>query len=408
MLHHLKQDWSFSATLAGLLAVVISYSGPLVIFFQAAQKANVDGEMLASWIWGVSIGSAITSIFLSYRYKMPVLLAWSIPGTALLVSLFPDISLGEVVGAYIIAAIISLLIGMSGYFDKILAFIPQGVAAGMMSGILFGFGVSIFESLKELPILTAVMLLAYVIAKKFSPRYAIVWVLIFGLISGALLGVIDAKPISFGLTYPEFISPQWSWSATLNLAIPLVILNLTGQFLPGMALLKLNGYDVSSKPIINTASIASLFISVVGGISIVLAAVTASLCMGKECHESQDKRYIGGIANGVFYLMGGLFAGSMVGLFEILPKPFVATLAGIALLGALLTNMSIAMQHADQKEPALITFLVTVSGVNLLGLSSVFWGVVIGMVAYFILSHKPKDVPKQDCNFKIPNKSTED
>lgn len=384
-----KQDFSLSAMIAGLLAVTISYAGPLVIFFQVAESAGIDNAMMTSWIWAVSIGSAIGSIVLSLRYKVPILLAWSIPGTALLVSLFPSISLNEAVGAYIVAGVISLAIGMSGYFDKILSYIPQGIASGMMTGILFSFGLSAFSSFAVEPILTCAMLFVYLVAKRFAPRYAIVWVLLTGLLVAFVLGLIQTKvPFTIDLAKPIFITPEFSLQAVFNLALPLVILNLTGQFLPGMALIKLNNYELSSKPIINTASLLSLVVSVFGGISIVLAAVTSALCMGKDCHENPDKRYIGGVFNGVFYFVGAMFAGSLVGLFAMLPKSLIAVLAGLALLGALLTNLSIAMTHTEQKEPALITFLVTASGMSLFGLSSVFWGIVLGMASFFILQTK--------------------
>ncbi len=387
-LTQLRQDWSLSATVAGLLAVIISYSGPLVIVFQAGQAAGVDSAMLASWIWAISIGSALSTLVLSIRYKAPVLLAWSIPGSALLITLFPELSLSEMVGAYVVAGVITLAIGMSGYFDKLLAMIPQGIAAGMMAGILFQFGVGTFQSIKTMPVLVFIMLLTYVLAKRFSPRYAIVYVLIMGIAASLVTGSFNDVAVDFSLTVPQFISPSFSFNSVFNLALPLVLLNLTGQFLPGMALLKLNGYEVSSKPIINTAGGLSIFTALFGGVSVVQAAVTAALCMSDDCHEDKHKRYIGGVSNGIFYLLGALFAGSLVGLFGLLPKALIATLAGLALIGALLSNISIAMQHPHQKEAALITFLATVSGMTLFGLGSVFWGIVIGMASYVILNFR--------------------
>ncbi|WP_294033032.1 benzoate/H(+) symporter BenE family transporter [uncultured Moraxella sp.] len=384
----LLKDWSLSATIAGFLAVAISYAGPLVIVFQAGQQAGLDNSMMISWIWAISIGSALTSIALSLRYKMPVLLAWSIPGTVLLLDLLPQMTLSEMVGAYIVTAIISLVIGISGYFDRLLSWIPQGVAAGMMAGILLNFGLQIFNSATDSPVLVFTMLIVYLIGRSVSPRYVIFWVLLSGLLAAYFLEGFDGSEIRFSISKPQIIAPDFSWQAILNLAVPLVILNFTGQFLPGMALLRLNDYQMSSKPVINTASLASLVIAPFGGISIVQAAVTATLCMGKECHEHSSQRYIGGVANGLFYLLGALFAGSLVGLFEILPSALIGALAGLALLGALLNNLSIAMQTSAQKEAALITFLTTASDISLLGLSSVFWGVVIGMISYLVLNGK--------------------
>ncbi len=194
--------------------------------------------------------------------------------------------------------------------------------------------------------------------------------------------------MSFSLAIPEFITPEWTWSSTLNFAIPLTIVSLTGQFLPGMAIIKLSGYDTSAKPILSIASIVSLAVAFVGGITIVLAAITAALCTGKDSHELKEKRYIAGIANGIFYILGGLFAGSIVMLFSLLPKELVAALAGLALLGAIATNMSTAMKDESQRDAALITFLATVSGMHFLGLSSVFWGICIGMIAHLVLTKR--------------------
>lgn len=384
----LKQDWSISATVAGFLAVLISYAGPMIIFFQAAQQADVSSSMMASWIWGSSIGAAITGIFLSIKFKVPIITAWSAPGTALLVALFPHISLNEVIAAYITSAVIILFIGLTGSFDKLLKWIPQGIAAGMMAGILFQFGVGLFKATDSMPYVVFGMLACFLVAKRFSPRYAIIWVLLSGIALSLFFGKMNPVAMSFSLAVPELIAPEWTWSSTLNFAIPLTIVSLTGQFLPGMAIIKLSGYDTPAKPILSVASIVSLGVAFVGGITIVLAAITAALCTGKDSHELKEKRYIAGIANGIFYILGGLFAGSIVMLFSLLPKELIAALAGLALLGAIATNMSTAMKDESQRDAALITFLATVSGMHFLGLSSVFWGICIGMIAHLVLTKR--------------------
>lgn len=388
----LKDDWSVSATVAGFLAVLISYSGPLIIFFQAAQKANVDPSMMISWIWGISIGAAVAGIFLSIKYKVPVITAWSAPGTALLVTLFPNISLNEAVAAYITAALVILVIGLTGYFDKLLKWIPQSIAAGMMAGILFQFGLGLFTATNSMPLIVFGMVLVFLVSKRINPRYSMVWVLLAGVLLSLVLGKMNPVTVDFSLAIPQWISPEWSMNGMLNLAIPLILVSLTGQFLPGMAIIKLSGYDTPAKPIITTTSIASLAVACVGGITIVLASITAALCMGKDAHELKDKRYIAGIANGVFYILGGLFAGSIVMLFSLLPKELVAALAGLALLGAIATNVSVAMKDESERDAALITFLATASGMHFLGLSSVFWGICIGLVAHLLLS-KPQTGP---------------
>lgn len=391
----LKEDWSISATVAGFLAVLISYSGPLIIFFQAAQKAQVSTTMMISWIWGISIGAAVAGIYLSIRYKTPVITAWSAPGTALLVTLFPHISLNEAVAAYITSAVVIFLIGITGYFDKLLKWIPQDVAAGMMAGILFQFGLGLFTATDSMPMIVFGMLFVFLIAKRLTPRYAMIWVLLSGVLLSLLLGKINPVSVNFQLAIPQFIRPEWTWSSTLNLAIPLILVSLSGQFLPGMAIVKLSGYDTPAKPIISATSIASLAVACVGGITIVLASITAALCMGKDAHELKEKRYIAGIANGIFYILGGLFAGSIVMLFSLLPKELIAALAGLALLGAIATNISVAMKNEANRDAALITFLATASGMHFLGLSSVFWGICIGVIAHLLLNKPRQDTGTQ-------------
>ena len=384
----LKQDWSLSASVAGFLAVLIAYAGPLVIFFQAAQAAQVSEAMMASWIWGISIGTAIPGIYLSIKYKAPIVTAWSAPGTVLLVTLFPQMSINEAVAAYIISAIVIFMVGATGCFDKVLQWIPNSIAAGMMAGILFQFGLGLFVATDTMPFIIFSMLGCYLLAKRLSPRYTMIWVLLCGVILSLVFGKMNPVDINFTMTIPTLIWPEWSWHATFNLAIPLILVSLSGQFLPGMAILNLSGYDTPAKPIVMATSIASLMVACVGGITITLAAITAALCTGKDAHELKEKRYIAGVANGIFYLLGGLFASSIVLVFSLLPKELIAALAGLALIGAISANITVAMKDDSQRESALITFLATASGMQFLGLSSVFWGICIGMIAHYILTKK--------------------
>lgn len=400
----LRKDWSLSATLAGFLAVLISYAGPLVIFFQAAQAAQISSEMMVSWVWAISIGAGVSGIFLSIYLKTPVVTAWSAPGTALLVSLFPALSLSEMVAAYMTAASVLLLIGLSGYFDKLIALIPKGIAAGMMAGILFQFGVNTFKSVAAFPLLAASMLATYVLARRLLPRYAIVLVLIVGAVFAAWSDLLHLPPLNWEIAQPQWTSPTWSWQSTLSFALPLIVVSLTGQFLPGMAILQLSGYTTKAKPILIITSIASLLVAGFGGITIVIAAITAALCTGTDAHPSAKKRYIAGIANGVFYLIGGVLAGTIVALFSGLPKELVAILAGLALIGAITTNVIAMLEQEAHREASMLSFLATASGMTVFGLGSAFWGIVIGGIAYLILQKNPlrsgAPIPAPDSSLK--------
>lgn len=383
----LKQDWSVSAIMAGFLAVLIAYAGPAVIFFQAASVANVSDEVLTSWIWAISIGSGLSGIFLSWKFKTPIVTAWSAPGTALLVTVFPAISVNEAVAAYITAAAITLFIGITGWFDRFIKIIPRGLAAGMMAGILFQFGLDAFRAVGTMPQLALGMIFVYIVFRRVWPRYCIVLVLIAGIALALFSGQSNLSTLQVKWGVPVFISPEWTWNSTLSLALPLVLVSLSGLFLPGMAILRVSGYETPARPLLITTSLASFVVAVFGGINIVLAAITAALCTGKDAHENPEKRYVAGMANGFFYLVGGLFAGTIVMLFTALPSEFIAVLAGLALVGAIASNVVGTVQDEEHREAAMITFLATASNMSFLGLGSAFWGVVIGGFAYAVLRH---------------------
>lgn len=380
-----REDFSFSAWIAGFLAVLISYCGPLVIFIQAAHAGSMSEEMLISWIWAISIGAGLSGLVLSVWLRQPIITAWSAPGTALLISLFPHITLPEVVGAYLMAAALVIVIGVTGTFEKIVNRIPKGIAAGMMAGILFQFGTQAFRASMELPSVVFAMLAAYLLGKRFLPRYAIVLVALTGLAVAHATGTTRLSTLELVTAQPVFIAPSFDVGVFLSFTVPLVMVSLTGQYLPGMAVLRLAGYRTPSRAVVTGTGLASLLVACFGGITIVLAAITAALCTGKDAHPDAGKRYVAGIANGVFYLVGATFAGTIVLVFSAFPSALIAALAGLALIGPIVANLSLLGQDGASTEPAVIAFLATASGMSLFGLGSAFWGVMLGMAAHALL-----------------------
>jgi benzoate membrane transport protein len=381
----LRRDWSVSAITAGFLAVLISYAGPLLIFFQAGRAAGAGPELMASWVWAISMGAAVSGIVLSWWLKVPVVTAWSAPGTALLITLFPGLSLAEAVGAYITAAVLILLVGLSGGFDWLMRRIPRGICAGMMAGILFQFGAGAFKAVQAMPLPTLCMVAGWLVARRFWPRDHLLIVLALGLALAAGSGGVDWSVLQLEFSRPVFTAPAWSWASTLSLALPLAVVSLAGQFLPGMAILRGAGYTTPARPVLVATGLASLCTAPFGGITTVLAAITAALCTGRDAHPDPARRYVAGIASGSFFLLGGCLAGSIIGLFTVLPAPFVAVLAGLALVGAITANVQAAVSDPADRDAAMVTFLVTASGMGLWGLGSAFWGVVIGGCAHAVL-----------------------
>ncbi|QIL80682.1 benzoate/H(+) symporter BenE family transporter [Diaphorobacter sp. HDW4A] len=384
------KDVPITAWVAGFLAVLISYAGPLVIFIQAAQVGHVSNAELTSWIWAISMGAGVSGLLLSWWLRQPIITAWSAPGTALLLSLLPNITMPEVVGAYLTAAVIVIAIGVSGLFEKIVNFIPKGIAAGMMAGILFQFGMQAFRVSVDAPILVFAMLAAYMAGKRLWPRYTIVVVALTGFAVAFAMGTTHLQALGLSMAHPVFVAPQFNFGVFFSFTVPLVLVSLTGQYLPGMAVLQLAGYRVPSRAVVAGTGLASLLTACFGGITIVLAAITAALCTGKDAHSDPGKRYVAGIANGVFYLIGGTFAGTIVQVFTAVPAALIAALAGLALIGAIVSNIRIVADEAAYVEPAVITFLATASGMTLFGLGAAFWGVVFGMASYWIFGRPAK------------------
>nr|WP_279153455.1 benzoate/H(+) symporter BenE family transporter [Pseudomonas mosselii] len=384
---NLRKDFSVSALVAGLIAVIISYAGPLIIVFQAADQAGLGNEATASWIWAISIGSGLTGLLLSWKLRVPVITAWSTPGAALLVSMLPSVSLAQAVGAYIVASLLIGVIALSGAFDKLMNRLPKAIAAAMLAGILFRFGAELFSSIRLQPVLVLSMLASYLLFKRLSPRYAILSVLIVGCGLAAGLGQLDTQALVLEMTMPTWTSPQWSWQAIVNIGLPLALVSLTGQSVPGIAVLRTSGYQVPARPIVSVTALGSLLLAPFGCHGVNLAAITAAICTGREAHENPEKRYIAGMACGAFYLLMGSFGATLASVFAALPRELIAALAGLALFGAIANGLAGAMNDEKQREPALITFLVTASGMSLLGLGAAFWGLIFGLAAHFALSY---------------------
>lgn len=274
--------WSVSAAIAGLLAVIISYAGPLAIFFRAEHAANVSHDVLASWEWSISMGAGFAGIILSWRLKQPIVTAWSVPGTALLMTLFPETSLEDAFGAYIAAGICILVIGLSGIFDRITKRIPSGIAFGMMAGILLQFGTNIFKSVHVNPCLVFGMFGSYLVFRRWTARYCLLLVLAFGGVMAMMLGLTRFDTVSLQFAHPVFTMPRWNWQSMISLGVPLVIVSLTGQFLPRFAILRVSGYQTPSRPILVGTGVASMLVACTGSITIVIAAITAALCTGSD------------------------------------------------------------------------------------------------------------------------------
>jgi len=373
-------------SIAALISVIVNYGGTFILVFQAAKVAGLSEAMTASWVWSVSIGVGITGIVLSFLSKTPVITAWSTPAAAFLVTALADIPYNEAIGAYVISAAAFVLLGLSGCFERLIRLIPTGVAAGLLAGILLSFGMSAFANLTLDPWLAGLLIGAYLAFKRFTARYAVVGILALGLLCLLMQGRLDLSGIRLQLAVPVFTEPAFSLNALLSVALPLFLITLTGQYMPGMLVLRGDGFNSSASPIVAVTGLGSLLMAPFGSHAFNLAAITAAICTGPEAHEEPAKRWIAGIAAGVFYILVGLFGVTLAALFMTFPATFISTLAGLALLGTIGGSLAGAMSDAKSREAALMTFLAAAANINLLGIGGAFWGLVIGLFAYVVLN----------------------
>jgi len=371
---------------AGLISVIVNYGGTFILVFQAAKVAGLSPELTASWVWSVSIGVGITGLFLSWKSREPIITAWSTPAAAFLVVALSTTPYAEAVGAYIISAAAFVLLGLSGCFEKIIRLIPPGVAAGLLAGILLQFGIGAFGGMSIDPALVALLIATYVVLKRFTARYAVVGILLLGLAFLLTQGRVDLSGLELQFAAPVFTRPEFSLNALLSVALPLFLITLTGQYMPGMLVLRNDGFSTSANPILTVTGLGSLLMAPFGSHAFNVAAITAAICTGKEASEEPSRRWIAGVAAGVFYILVGIFGVTLAAVFMALPATFITTLAGLALLGTIGASLASAMAEVKSREASLITFLASAANITLLGIGGAFWGLLIGLAAYVLLN----------------------
>ncbi len=387
---HPLTDTSPSAVVAGFIAMMTGYTSSLVLMFQAGQAAGLSSGQISSWIWSLSIGMAVCSIGLSLRYRTPITIAWSTPGAALLITSLGGVRYDEAIGAYITCAVLVIVCGMTGSFERLVKRIPASLAAALLAGILFKIGSEIFVAAQHRTGLVIGMFATYLIVKRLTPRYAVLAALVVGTLLSGLLGLLDFSGFALEVAIPVWTTPSFSLAATISIGIPLFVVAMTSQNMPGIAVLRADGYTVPASPLITTTGVASLLLAPFGSHGINLAAISAAICTGPHAHEDPKKRYTAAMWCGIFYGIAGIFGATLAALFASLPKELVLSIAALALFGSIINGLTIAMSEAKEREAALVTFMVTASGMTLFSVGSAFWGIVAGVLTLMILNWKAK------------------
>ncbi len=376
---------SFPTLLAGFVAVLVGYASSAAIIWQAAAAAGATPAQIAGWMTALGLGMGISTLALSWWYKAPVLTAWSTPGAALLATSLQGVTISETIGIFIFANALILLCGLTGLFARLMQIIPHSLAAAMLAGVLLRFGLQAFSNMEGHLLLCGSMLLAWLIAKALAPRYAIVATLLVGGAVAVLKGDVVTSNLTLAVVMPEFIAPTFRLSTLISIGLPFFLVTMASQNAPGFATMKASGYPVAVSPLIIVTGGMALLLSPFGVYSICIAAITAAICQSPDAHPEANKRWLAAAAAGVFYLLAGVFGGSIVGLMAALPLSWIQTLAGLALLGTIGGSLSQALNNASERDAAIVTFLFTASGVTLAGIGSAFWGLVAGGICYGVL-----------------------
>jgi benzoate membrane transport protein len=381
----LVRDLSGSAVVAGFVTVLVGFASAAVIVFQAAGAVGATEAQVGSWMLALGLGMGLTCTLLSLRYRAPIVTAWSTPGAALLVTSGAGLSIEEATGAFLVSAALITLVGFSGWFERAMDRIPVPIASGMLAGVLLRFGLGLFTAMSTQMLLALAMFLAYLAARRLAPRYAVIMALLVGVAIALVQGLLHVDAVRLALARPVWVTPRFTPGAVVGVALPLFVVTMASQNVPGVAVIRASGYTVPISPLIGWTGLANLVLAPFGGFTVNLAAITAAICMGREAHEDPRRRYVAAVFAGIFYLIVGIFGATVVAIFLAFPAELVAAIAGLALLATIGNGLASAVGSENQREPALVTFLVTASGIAPAGIGSAFWGLVAGVMTLAIL-----------------------
>lgn len=370
---------------AGLVAVLVGFTSSAAIIFQALQSLGAERAMVDSWFLVLGLGMGFSSIGLSLYYRQPLLTAWSTPGAAVMVTGLNGMSMEIAVGAFLFSSLLIVLTGVTGLFNALVKLIPRSIAAALLAGVLTPFAIQAMVGVSSNLLLCLIMLGVFIVCQKWLPRYAVLITLAAG------IGVaLQANPtlltgIDLQVASPVLVIPEFNLGAIIGLGIPLFIVTMASQNLPGIAAIRTAGYDTPASPLISWTGITGLLTAPFGGFAFNLAAITAAICMTEDVDKDPRQRYRAVLWAGVFYVCVGLFATSITGLLFALPKELVWMIAGLALLGTIAGSLDQALHQPEERIAAMITFVTTASGVAIAGIGSAFWGLVFGLTLHLFM-----------------------
>lgn len=376
-----RSDLSVSALVAGVIAIVIGYAGPAVVIFRAADAGGLTAAQTSSWILVASVSCGVIGLALTLWTRTPIVVAWSTPGAAVLVTAIGDYAYSDVIGAYLVAAVAMTALAASGLFDALMRRLPTSLVSAMLAGILFRFVADAFGALATAPAIAGAVIAAFLVTRRWSIRWAVPAALLAGVVVSALLGDLELGGVRLRLAAPVFTAPTFDLGAMVGVALPLFVVTLTAQNAAGLGVLRSLGYPADARRLVTATGLGSVVGAAFGSHAINLAAITAALCAGPTAHPDPYRRWPAGVSAGVCYLVIGVFGGTLIAVFGALPGALIASLAGVALVGSFAGAVSGAVADPHGREAAVICFAATASGLTVAGIGAPFWGLLLGAIA---------------------------
>ncbi len=371
------------AAAAGVLAAFVGFSSSFAVIVEGLSTVGATQSQTASGLMAVSVAMGLCAILLSLRTRMPISIAWSTPGGALLAaSTAPSEGFAAVIGAFLLAGGLTVLAGLWRPLGRAVASIPGPLANAMLAGVLLPLCLAPVQAVIEFPALGLAIVVTWALVGRLNKLYAMpAAVLVTGILIFATTEITAAE---LGPLWqaPEFVVPEFSLAAMIGIGLPLFLVTMASQNIPGIAVLKANGYRPEPSPLFSWTGGFSLLAAPFGGHGVNLAAITAAICAGEEAGPDRARRYWSAVIGGAIYVLLGLGAGAATAFIGASPPILIQAVAGLALLGALGASLMAAVSEPGDREPALVTFLVTASSVSVLGVSGAFWGLLAGGALY--------------------------
>lgn len=375
------RDWMLVSS-AALTAVVVGFASTILLIMEAARAVGATPAEQASWAMALCAGMAVTSLFLSWHYRIPMITAWSTPGAALIATSAGGISYSDALGAFVVAGLLMCLAALISPLARLIERIPGSVASAMLGGVLLIYCLRVPGVAVAMPSIVILLVIAYFALRLLVPLFAVPVIVAAGVAAALTTGSFSESCCTFGVTVPVWTTPHFDLTTVLSLGIPLFLVTMASQNLPGFAVIKSAGYQPPVVGSLWTTGIGSVLLAPFGSHAINLAAITASIVTGPDCHPDPQKRWLMAWPYFVLYLVIALMAASFVEVLGALPAPLITTIAGLALFGPLMGSVIAMLKEPRDVEAALLTFLVTASGVSIAGVGSAFWGLACGLILY--------------------------